>query len=246
MGLRLIASGADYSANNVGYAGLYTSVTNGLKGLYEMRENKFRARHNAAQNGSIATITGNPAFDSQKMQITLANALDTGIKPQNGGYSFAVVMNLRTGTTSGDEVIQSWTSGTTTEGLFRLAHHNRAFSMTVYSYPSQTLPLSGYTSHSLSLTRSTEGYELIVGTATDGDGIRLYRPQAGTTQFSAAAGRFFAFTTLSPTIRTARNTLAANQDVAMFAWWNRPIDATEVNTFYNEIKTQMESYGLAI
>jgi hypothetical protein len=45
IGLLATVSGADYSANNVGVIGPYTSVT-GLKGLFDLRESHARARYN--------------------------------------------------------------------------------------------------------------------------------------------------------------------------------------------------------
>lgn len=251
MGIMLYDKNADYSANGVGHAGLYTSVTSGLQALHELRRNGSKALNNAAPGKPNGSAFGSPTYLATSVTTTNANGVIFGSKPANGGLTVATLVKMKNGGVLTDSVVGLNALGASSiaAGSLWFYLYNRRIAFNAYSYALGAVPpLTGHTEIGAfqDFTAGSDGlYELFFGVLENNVSLRLYHPKTGTLTSTSATGRDFCFDN-PKNIQTHPFSGTTAQDQAMFAHWSRVISPTEMNTFYTEIKEQYALLGLTI
>lgn len=250
MGLLLVDKTADYSANSIGHAGLYTSVTGSLEALHELRRSASKAINNPVPGKSGAGVFGSPVFSAASVQTDPSKGVMFGSKPANGGLTVATIVKVKTGGSTSSTVVGTPATGNgPSTGALWFYNYNQRVAFQAYSYPSGAVPpLSGYDTKSAFqdfLAGSLGAFELFFGVLENGVSLRLYHPKTGTLVTSSATGRDFCFDA-SPRFQTHPWNGTEQQDQAMFAHWSRVLTPTEMNTFYNEMQTQYSRLNLII
>lgn len=250
MGILLVSKNSDFSANPVGHAGLYTSITDGLQSLFETRRSASKATNNSAPGGASGSVIGAPTFSAASTNVGPANTVLFGSKPTSGGLSMAVIVKMKNGGVANDGVAGVSLSGAAaTNGSVLFSLYNRQLSFQGYSYAAGSVPpLSGYTAlvaRQNFLADSDGVFELFFGVLENNVSVRLYHPKTTTLTTNPAVGRDFAFNA-PPLFSTAAQNTGYTQDVAMFAHWSGVKTPAEMNTFYSEMQSQYAKLGLVI
>lgn len=251
MGLLITDKTADFSANPVGHAGLTTSVTSGLKALFETRRSTSKATNNSAPNMPNGWLTGTPpTFSATEAAVVSASGIALST-PASGGLTIMVVAKMvSTGSTATDYVAGSIAGTSTTQGCAAIAVGGRSAKLAVYTYTSNTPPLAGFASLNVSqsfLAGDDNTYQMLFGVLEDAVSARLYRPQTGTMVVQATPTGYFGFDKPAMFTTTPYATApGAAESIAMFGHWSRPLLQAEMNTIYAEMKAQAAGYGLTI
>ena len=255
MGILLFDKNADFSANSLGHAGLYTSVTSNLLGLFELRRSAAKARKNSAPaNDSEASIGAGPVFNATSVDLSAVGQITFPSGPANGGENtVAIIMKVKNGGGASDMPIGSFPSGATDNGAAYLSHFNRRFQFETTLFNSQSAPTTYVANANAWLDAPADGsldgtFQLIVVTLKSADALKLYWParnQVKTTTIAADRFAYFNQGVANANFRGLSNG-SVQQGVSMFAYWDRALTASEVATFYGEMKKQFGRIGLAI
>lgn len=254
MGLRLVDKSADYSAISVGHAGMFTSVTANLRGLFELRRNAAKARQNSAPANDLEAQIGAPTFAATNIVASAVDQVVFPHEPSNGGEnSFAMVLQVKNGGAIATDIpFGRFNGNATLDGAVYFTHANRAVRFESTLFASQSG--GAYTENGVAqITMASDGsldgtWQLVVGTVKSASSVRLYWPSRQQVVSTALTASQFSFFRQGVTRgRLASLPLAgAAQGVAVAAYWDRELSSAEVNTFYSEIKRQTALYGLAV
>lgn len=247
-GILLVSKIADFSANPVNHAGLYTTVTSGLQSLHETRRNASKAIHNSAPGKAPGSIIGAPTFSATSASVTPANSVVFGSAPVSGGLTVAVAFKQRNGGSS--ETVFGFIPGSsTTRGGCYLNHYNRRLSLEGYTYPAGTVaPLSGYAQASCFLDMDASydnAYELFFIQLENNVNDRIVHQKSAAVGSASAVGKDFCFDNAAP-FRTCYQTATLAHDVALFGHWSRVLTSIERATFYAEMQAQFLALGLTL
>lgn len=255
MGILLQDKSADFSAISLGHAGLYTSITEGLEGLFELRRSQSKARNNSAPSNDLpATVGGGSVLSPISMALSAQNQINFPSGPTNSGaLTIALIIKIKNGGAATDYPIGSVVSSPTSNGSAYFTHYNRQVRFDCTLFNAQNEPAVFVANASALFNAPSSGaldgtYQLFVATVKSQDSLNLYWPAIG--QISSAsipAGRF-AYFNQSAAGRAWRGLAGgtAAQELSMVAYWNRAISPAEVKTFYGEMKRQFSQIGLVI
>ena len=256
MGILLYDKNADYSAVSVGHAGLYTSVTDDLLSLFELRRSASKAGNNSAPANPVrASIAGAPTFYDTSMGLTATGQIVFPSQPTNGGETTAaIILKIKNGGSSPDQPFGSSTTTPATNGICYFAHYNRELTFQSTLFDAQELPATYQASVSAALTIGTGEYDgtfqLFVATLKSEDAVKLHWPKRGLVGSVAIASGRYAYFNQAPALAgrrwAARAGGSANFEGSMFAHWDRVLSDDEIATFYAEMKEQFGLIGLEI
>ena len=256
MGVLLFDKNADFSANSLGHAGLYTSVTNNLLGLFELRRSAAKARKNSAPANDLeVSIGGAPVFNATSMDLTAVGQITFPTGPANGGENtVAMIVKVKNGGGSGDSPIGSIAAvSAVSAGACYFIHWNRRLQFDTTLFNAQTGTPTYVTNASAYLDAPGDGsldgtFQLVVATLKSEDALKFYWParnQVATTPIVAGRFAYFRQDVANRNWRGLGSN-AIQQGVSMFAQWDRALTASEVATFYGEMKKQFGLFGLLI
>ncbi len=254
MGILLFDKNADFSTNSLGHAGLYTSVTSNLRGLFELRRSLSKSRQNSAPDNDLAaSIAAGVTFTPTSMNLSAVGQVTFSDGPANtGANTIAMIVKIKTGGTTGDRVLGSLTPNPTADGAFYFVHYNLRTQIYTTFFDSQADggAYSGQSQAFFDSGASDEGtFQMFVGTVESEDSIKLYHPASGAIVSAALSAGQFAYYRQSVADRNFGGLLAgasAAQAVSVFANWDRALTSGEVATFYSEMKDQLGRIGLQI
>ena len=256
MGVLLFDKNADFSANSLGHAGLYTSVTNNLLGLFELRRSAAKARKNSAPANDLeALIGGTPVFNAMSMDLTAQGQITFPTGPVNGGENtVAMIVKVKNGGIINDQPVGSSVGSPIINGSCYLVNYGRRFQFDATLFDAQELPATYVANASAGLNAPVDGsldgtFQLIVGTLKSQDALKLYWPATNQVATTAIVSGQFAYFNQEVSNRNWRGlggSGTAVQGVSMFAHWDRALTADEVATFYGEMKKQFGLVGLLI
>lgn len=243
MGLVIVAKNADFSANPVGHAGLYTTITDALESLFESRRSAGKSIHNSAPEKLDGSVTGSPTFSATSAICDISNKIVYPSKP-SGDHTIAIVMKTQNGGANSNSPAGAMGAALATTGGSYFAHYNWRVDIKALSYASATPPLSSGTTITASITTDAAArYELFLATVVSGVGLKLYQPRTGASAFTASA-RYFAQD--NPQNFRMVPGGAASFENLLFAHWSKVLSAGEIDTFYAEMKEQFARIGVAI
>jgi len=253
MGILLYDKNADFSANALGHAGLYTSVTDNLLGLFELRRSASKAsQNNAPGNDEAAFIVSGLTFSATGTQFSAPSQIIFPTRPSNGGENtIAAILTIKGGGSGGDTVIASAPATSGADGFLQLSTYTAGVVIYTRDSASQS-SMSGSTLKSAAasgLVSHVGENLLVVGTVKSEGAIKLYIPKLSIVVTTSLAGRFIYFNTLAGDnkfMAPGSAALSQPQNASMFAHWDRELSAVEVDTFYLEMKKQFSLLGLAI
>lgn len=247
MGISIVDKTADYSSVSLGFNGIYTSATDGLVAIHELRGSVPRIINNAASDKSDAKVIGAPVITNNRTTVTNGNTVDMGVKPI-GQRTVAIVAKMRTsGVYNKGLILDNWNYGDTTNGgdVYRLYSHIFAAQGLAHTdaTPSNTLDIDVIASIAVT---DIVGDELFVVTMQDNVGLTIYHPRTDRKVFTATPNKFFS-TKLPQSYRFVRTDfLSESQDVSLFALWNRPLTSEEIAKLYKDLQPQMDNIGISI
>lgn len=252
-GILLVDKNADYSAIAVGQAGLYTEITAGLRGLFDLRVSAAKASYNAAPNNNQSAIVAGAVFDAQGATVDALGDIVFPTGPINGtnGMTIAAILQIGASGSATNSVVGSTPVADTTNGSAMIAHSNNGTLVAnVYRSTSPT-SMVGVVNEtlSMSLTAVAGTYQLIFLTLQSEVGMTLYRPATGQTSTKAvSAGEYFYFNQNigDRSWRSLGWTGLTPRRISMFADWSRVLSNSEMGAFYNEMKRQYGRQGLVI
>ena len=223
MGLQLIVKNEDFSAIRVGELGISTSISSGLVGLFCLSSVFGRPAKNWA-GGADATIVGSPTIAANGITSDKDNYVDFNIVSA-GDRTIAVVLN-NTGVSTMH--FSSFAASSYGE-YFKNDGSNINFESVKLGSPFLTVA-------------SAVRDELAAAIVDDGVGGTLYIPRTGATSTKLNT----ASQDLTTEYRTGINASGFPSSRAMlFAYWDRVLTTSELNTFYDEMKTQLAGEGVA-
>lgn len=242
MGITLIDKSADYSQNAVGFIGLHTEVSAGLVGLHDLRFTRARAISNAvAPNDIKAQIIGNPVISAQGLEVRKNISMDFGLPTPNGSRTFAIL--LKQGASGiDDHTLSNWKYGNTTTGGDILISLPSRFSFIAFTHTTSSPPFTDKT-NKVDYNYTPADYSFIVVTMEDGVGITIYDKTVGISKFQAvSAGDVFSVDNpMGYKLGSRILTETFNKSVLMFALWDRALTENEVDTFYEDMQSQLEN-----
>ena len=250
MGTKFVEIGADYSAISLGHAGLYTSVSSGLKILHEIRRSASKAVNNSAPGGPKGTILGSPVFSAASTLVSGGNGIKFGVGPANGSSTFVVTVKVKnTGNTTLNVISGVVSDNPVIYGAAYFSVSDLQVRFDAISFPlGSTPPYSGYSTRSAFTvfpSDSPDGSEeLLFAVMESNVSLRMYHPKTSKVITTDAVGRDFLFNT--PALFQTSNPGGAAVETALFGYWNRVLTPAEMNTFYAEIKTQYAQIGLVV
>lgn len=255
MGVLLFDKNADFSANSLGHAGLYTSVTTNLLGLFELRRSAAKARQNSAPAyDTTVSLTAGVAYNATSVDFDAVGEAAFPTGPANGGENtVAMIVKVKNSGGSGDSPIGSIPASVTANGACYFIHWNRRLQFDTTLFNAQTGTPTYVANASAYLDAPGDGsldgtFQLVVATLKSEDALKFYWPARNSVATTAiAAGRFAYFNqSVANRIWRGNGSNTTQQGVSMFAHWDRVLTAGEVATFYSEMKEQFGLIGLTI
>ena len=228
MGLTLIDKNADFSAISVGSLFAKTSVVSGLLALFETRRDAALAVANRG-SGTDGTIFGAPTFAVANMTADETRGVNFGIAP-TGNHTVAAVFKIRPGAITESYPVGAF--GGTGYEFFNMGNSTVYFLSSVG--PNAALPKP-----------ATATFEMYVATAENNVAAKLRHPRTASLATVATAN---AFTYEAPANYSASliGASSADDDFALFAYWDRVLSLAEITTFYTEIKAHLAKLGVVI
>lgn len=263
-GLRATISGADFSADNVGVIGPYTSVN--LDGLFDLRVSHERARHNHASPGASPCLLNRaspPTFQAGHMATNAVRQLIFPAGPLHNADNtmFGIFEAHRAGGAAPQAPLGLSISGSPNlRGQFLLA--NGPNYLRTYTYtrtdPNNFLAAGTqrYASYQLPTNGSLDNQMIFaVGVIRNGAGVDLYIPginaaaPVGTVAIPAGEGVFFGSDAASNNIYDlwyrASAYAGSAEKTRCFGYAHRALSLSEINQVYADLKSYYAAHALS-
>lgn len=224
MGLQLVVKNEDFSAISVGKIGIGTSVSSGLAGLFCLSSVLGAVTKNWA-GGTDATIVGSPTVAENGVTSDQGNFVDFNIV-STGSRTMAFVFN-NTGVTNAT-YFSSFAPAPTYGEYVRSNGSNINF--------------DSATSGNITVASAVRD-ELVSAICDNGVNRKLYLPRTAASSYVISSS---ASQNLTTEYRTSINAPGSAASRAMaFAYWDRVLTMAELDVFYNEMRAQLATLGVA-
>ncbi len=225
MGLQLIVKNADFSAIRVGRLGLYTSITDGLVGLFGLTSLLADPAINFANYAAPATIVGSPVQALTGVTSGASDYIDFGIVA-TGARTVAVVVK---NDISGVPYFSSFAAAPTYGEYIWSQGTDLRFESAKWATPHPSVA-------------SSVRDEMVAARIELGVGGSIYKPRTATLSSKADTGEQDWLTTYRTSVSSAGS---ATTKAQLFAYWNRTLTTGELDTFYGEMQAQLLALGIA-
>lgn len=244
MGLVFVANNEDFSDIAVDTLGIATSITDGLLGLFETRKDSVTALRNRVKNGGKAVLEGSPTINTNDVTINKLNRVNTNVVSKTADRTCAVIMLNKPGTITTSYPYGTLGGSPTTQGAEQFNISNSGFSMSSILFDNGVY---ANVSSSTNIAKpSTSTYEMVVWRAKSGVHAKLECPRTGATTTVTTTYSFLNPVPQPYKIGVNIGTADINDNVAMFALWDRYLSDSEIATFYTEMKDYFADLGIII
>lgn len=231
----------DFSAIRSAIVRGTTSVLSGLLAYYETRGDAATALTNGATGVLDGTASGIPTFTAAHAVVDKDNALLFGTKPAaSASRTLALILRPISASVT-TYPLGSFGASPTTNGAEYLRLAGLAVNYEGTTFNPSTRASTG-NANTPGITLELNTYDLLLVRITDQQKVDLIRPRTSETK-TVATTNTLAFLEAAPNYRAAISTSTTDDNnIALFAHWNRALTDQEIAKFYAEQKAKFSAF----
>lgn len=241
MGLSIVVPNADFSEIAIGRALL--SLSHSPSHVFEMRKSNAVAGVNNVTQTAEATILGAPSYTAISATVDESNSIGFGVGQTADSTVALLVKNVPN--PSADSMPVGVFAGTTAGSGYIVFDNN--LPNVKYETTSHVGGAASSGNVRAELAIAGEGYELLLVSFDDVNGLTLYHPRTQSSNTGVMpAGRTFTHPTQNGYASCPPSFNSLSQEVLMFAKWPSVLSAAQMDTVYSEVQTYYQSLGVTV